>query len=324
MLAKSIIYEWRESDPVFANESYLSSLSNRYGWIAGYINNEIVFLIAFTIRNKFGFRIAKMQMAPFSFGVVVSQESEKEFLNQCIKKLSELQVDFCEEPPPHAVFRVYPDSSIYAPFGSYIVDLERKTELQLWSDLNSKHRNVILNARKKGVEIRIGDSKDYFTVYCMLVETMKRSNLPFISNGAFMKLIDSLGDNVVIFVAYFQSEPIGCGVFPYSKHSAYYQYGGSVSSPVLGAMNLLHWEAIKYFKCRNVKRYDFVGARLQPKLGSKLEGIQRFKRRFGATMEIGFLWKIPITYKYYLYVLLIKIKNFGFKDIIDQEKKREN
>ena len=88
-------------------------------------------------------------------------------------------------------------------------------------------------------------------------------------------------------------------------------------------MNLLHWEAIKYFKEKGIKRYDFVGARISPEKGSKLEGIQRFKSRFGPTLKRGYLWKKNINpLKTNLYNFLVLIKTLNCKgDVVDQERK---
>jgi lipid II:glycine glycyltransferase (peptidoglycan interpeptide bridge formation enzyme) len=49
----------------------------------------------------------------------------------------------------------------------------------------------------------------------------------------------------------------------------------------LGSSNLLQWEIIKKLKSLGVREYDFVGGRVEVPKGSKLEGIQRFKQRFG-------------------------------------------
>ena len=77
-------------------------------------------------------------------------------------------------------------------------------------------------------------------------------------------------------------------------------------------------------KKRGVKWYDFVGARINPIPGSKQEGIQRFKSRFGGELKIGYLWKYSISpLKVRLYQTYIKLKNSRShsytKDIIDQE-----
>jgi hypothetical protein len=64
---------------------------------------------------------------------------------------------------------------------------------------------------------------------------------------------------------------------------------------------------------------------VEPQPGSKLEGIQRFKKHFGGEFVSGYLWKLPISHaKYLFYNLLIRVEFIsGMKkyegDIIDQE-----
>jgi lipid II:glycine glycyltransferase (peptidoglycan interpeptide bridge formation enzyme) len=134
-------------------------------------------------------------------------------------------------------------------------------------------------------------------------------------------LINSLGSNVEIFRAYSDNVLQGCAIIPYSEYAAFYLFGGSIADPVLGSMNLLHWIALLHFKDKGVKVYDFVGARIKPQAGSKLEGIQRFKERFGSTLSQGFLWKYPYNRPmYHLYRVLMKIRLKRLHlDIIDQE-----
>jgi len=108
---------------------------------------------------------------------------------------------------------------------------------------------------------------------------------------------------------------------PFSQFAAYYFYGGSAPNAFLGSLNLLHWRAIKYFKSLGVKYYDFVGARINPK--KELEGIQRFKSRFGGEFKKGYLWKYPLNkWKYGLYKPLFYLKNRRKGDIIDEEKNK--
>lgn len=318
MEVKFLDYQWRDADPIYCSSSYLQSFNGQYGWIAGYIGGNLRLVIPYTIKKKLIFKLATFHSAPVLITEQVTENEEKNFLNGCVRLLGKIGVDFCTQPPPHAVFRTCPDNAIAVPFGSYIIDLFRSEE-DLWSGVHPKHRNVILNAKKKGVEIRFGTNQDILSVYEMLVQTMSRSSMSFVSRDTFLNMINSLAENIEVVVAYHDAKPIGCGVFPFSKYSAYYQFGGSVDSPVLGAMNLLHWEAMKHFKSTGIGLYDFVGARIEPKPGSKLEGIQRFKRRFGSTMHTGYLWKMPLTNKYYIYNFLRRLKSGNMTDIIDQE-----
>lgn len=321
---KEINYEWGEEDPIFSSEPYLRLHSNEYGWFGGFEHGKLRLVIAYVIKKKYIFRYAQIQTEIINVAGDVSEALEKSFLNGVVANFKRMGVDFCVQPPTYTVFRTCPDNAISARFGSYYVSLE-KSEEDLWSGIHQKHRNVIRNAQKRNVEIRFGRADDTVTAYQLLLQTMRRSNMPFMDRGMFDRMISSLDKNVLVAVAYLNDLPQGCAVIPFSKYGAYYLYGGSIDVPVLGAMNLLHWEVIKYFKERGVVLYDFVGARISPEPGSKLEGIQRFKSRFGASMRTGYLWKMPISYKYPLFSLMLKLKSSGHGDIIDQERRgKEN
>lgn len=316
-----INFEWDEIYPIYFKKSYLCNISGEYGWMAGYIDNELLLIIPYVINRKYIFKFATLQSAPIFIKDSCMDKNEKDFLNGCIQKLASMGVDYIAQSPAHAIFRSYPSNSSAIKFGSYILNINQPEDF-LWKKFHSKHRNVILNAINKGVQIQIGSREDLFTVHDILVETMGRSKILFMKFVEFKKIIESFGENILIFLAYYQGKPIGCGIFPYSKYSSYYQYGGSMTGVPLGTMNLLHWEAIKYFKTIGVERYDFVGARLFPEPGSKYEGIQRFKERFGSQLEVGYLWKMPLSHKYLIYRLLKKIQISKSLDIIDQEMAR--
>jgi lipid II:glycine glycyltransferase (peptidoglycan interpeptide bridge formation enzyme) len=191
-------------------------------------------------------------------------------------------------------------------------------EEKLWSNLHSKHRNVIRNAIKKGVEIRSG--MQYLdAAYELVRNTLKRSDLEFMSYKALTGYVDSLKDNVKILIADFQGTVQGCAVIPFSDHSAYYVYGGSIPQPVTGAMNLLHWEAIRQLRELGVRRYDFVGVRISPEKGSKQDGLMMFKERFGGQLFQGYMWKYSLRpLQYAVYSLAVRLLRGG--DIVDAER----
>jgi lipid II:glycine glycyltransferase (peptidoglycan interpeptide bridge formation enzyme) len=86
-------------------------------------------------------------------------------------------------------------------------------------------------------------------------------------------------------------------------------------------MNLLTWEAMRSFRAEGVKRYDFVGTRINPEPGSKQEGLKMFKERFGGDLMQGYMWKCSIApFKYLAYNLASRLLRGG--DIVDQERNR--
>ena len=127
------------------------------------------------------------------------------------------------------------------------------------------------------------------------------------------------------YVAFKDDVPQGCAVLPYNKLGVYYLYGGSIQKPFTGSLNLMHYTAMLDFKSIGVLQYDFMGARLNVSPGSRLEGIQRFKKRFGGKLRTGFLWKYEFRpYKvksiYFIQKFIYCLQNKKYVgDAIDQE-----
>jgi lipid II:glycine glycyltransferase (peptidoglycan interpeptide bridge formation enzyme) len=169
-------------------------------------------------------------------------------------------------------------------------------------------------------DVLIRNGMEYLKpAYELVRDTFKRSNLGFMDYEAFERYVLSLNENVKIFVAEYQGTVQGCVVVPFSTYRAYYVYGGSIPEPHTGATNLIHWEAIRFFRGLGVKSYDFVGVRIDPKKESKQEGLMMYKARFGGRLVQGYMWKYSINpVKYAVYSLAVRILRSG--DIVDQER----
>jgi lipid II:glycine glycyltransferase (peptidoglycan interpeptide bridge formation enzyme) len=77
---------------------------------------------------------------------------------------------------------------------------------------------------------------------------------------------------------------------------------------------------MKLMKARGVRRYDFVGVRLN-NTNPALEGIFRFKKGFGGDLKAGYLWKTdldPERSKLYDSLMKVKLRGKKVADIIDQ------
>ena len=60
-----------------------------------------------------------------------------------------------------------------------------------------------------------------------------------------------------------------------------------------------------------VKKYDFMGARLNVEKGSKYESIQKFKQRFGCELKKGVHWEAQFNpLKYYSFKSLKWCKDY--------------
>jgi hypothetical protein len=321
----------RESLPFVFLQGYASFLDQVRGgeWRLFASNDGHVLMPARIFKSRF-MKLVQILHAPLEQGVRLTKEHEKEFLDEWIRYIDmEGIADRVVQPPTHVTFKVEPEQTISCGFGSYYLALDEKSESDLFAGMHGKHRNVIRNAEKKGVEIKFG-SGELTNFYKLYQNTMKKAGMFCEPLSYFEKLRDCMTEkNLLCGVAYFNNEPQGALVMPFSEFGAYYVYGASSEKiQVNGAMNFLHWLAILYMKEQSVKRYDFVGARLSNVAGTKLGGIQQFKERFGAGLEKGVLWKKDIRiWKCKIYDLLIAlsflIKGISLKgDIIDQELKK--
>jgi hypothetical protein len=320
--AKRIDIEWNADLSIYASEKYLKLVGEEYGWLGGHDEaGTLRCILPYTIVHKPLIRMVRFRVETIPIGKELAVEEEKAFLNSAVDYFRSIGADMIIPATTNTIFRTYPDGADAAPYGSYVIDLTQPEET-LWANLHSKHRNVVRNATKKGVEVRSG--MEYLkTAHELVRDTLKRSDMGFISYEELENLAKGLGDHFQVFVAIHEGVVQGCAMYPVSSYGAYYLYGGSIPHPLSGAMNLLQWEAIRAFQKAGVKRYDFVGVRINPEKGSKAEGLASFKERFGGQLVQGYMWKYPIKQlKYTVYAQAVQKLRGG--DIVDQERHKLN
>jgi hypothetical protein len=319
---------WDSSLSIFSSEPFLRSVSPQYGWVGGLDNSgTLKCVLPYCLINKSIFRLIRFPVATIAIDGQLTIEEEHQFLNNAVKYFRGIGPDLIIPATFSTIFRTYPDGAATAPYGSCILSLDQSEE-SLWANLHQKHRNVIRSAGKKGVLVKSG-MEHLETAYRLTTESFRRSAAGMIGKvrlgsrmdfGHFRREVDAFGSNVKVFVAEYEGIVQSAAVIPFSMYSAYYMHGGSIHNPVTGASNLLHWAAIREFCSLGVSRYDFFGVRANPHAGSKLEGIRKFKERFGGKVEIGYMWKMPFhRAKALLYEVATLIRSGG--DVVHQERR---
>jgi lipid II:glycine glycyltransferase (peptidoglycan interpeptide bridge formation enzyme) len=194
-------------------------------------------------------------------------------------------------------------------------------EETLWKNMHSKHRNSIRRADKGNVKIKFGSRELLYDYLILDYDTWERSDKKGNSIEYYENIFNYLADNAVVVIGYKDSVPQGGAIFIFNKEGAYYMYGASKNNPEPGTMNLLHWKAMLYMKDRGVKKYNFVGCRINVDEGSKYQGIQRFKEHFGGDLQMGYMFKVVINKTMYsLFQKSIQTVNkTKYNDAIDQE-----
>lgn len=308
--------------PAIAIPEYLESQGDDYGYFV--LDNTMV--LPFILQIRLGVRTVILSSPIINSRSV---EDETNFINQLVVFIKEKRYCDILKCSNAAIFDHAPKDSIYCRFGTYIVDLSL-TEEELFKKVHSKHRNVIRKAEKDGIIIE--ESANFFHDCVSLIQsTLARQNMIVPEQSSYHYLL-SLGKYAEYWIAKdCEGNLQGCAILLWTPNSnCYYLYGGSAHCAHNGAMSLLMWRAMLSMKERGVNFFDFFGARVRPLPGSKQEGIQRFKSRFGATMRTGYIFKIPINpVKYYFLNLSLKIYSFlKYRrqypgDMIDQEIKNK-
>lgn len=276
--------------------------------------------------------IKKFKTIQFHFSPVnasgerANTKEESEFCEEFINYIQKNKIAHrIVQPVTHCLFTGYPSDSIKVPFGSYRIDLS-KTENELLKNMQARYRTSINQTSGLQVEIKFGIA-ELEKFQNLHEETMKRTVNFFESFSTLKSELENLPENALLATIYIDGVLQGGLYLLYSEYCAFYMHGASSkNTSAQGAIRYLHYRMVCEMKNKGVKYYDFVGARLSDVSGTKYEGIQDFKRRFGSELIKGYLWKKDINPKIASsYDLLLKIKcklnRTSFpKDIIDQEK----
>lgn len=319
MRVRPIDISWRPDLPIFANEAFLKAVSDEYGWLGGFADSgELRCVLPYTIIRKAIFRMARFRVETIPLAIDFDIGEEKIFLNGAIEYFKSIRADMVIPATTNTIFRTYPDGAEAAPYGTYIIDLTLPEET-LWKNIDRIMRQNIKSASKAGIIVRDAVGAELDEAYLLIRETFKRSDLPFMSQDSFRLFLSGLGEYGKTLTADYQGVAQSFGVFAFSNFRAYAIYAGNSASQHQGANKLLYWEAIRLFRSLGIRSYDFVGARINPEKGSKQEALGLFKKRFGATLKQGYMWKYPLhPLKYRLYGLAARLRSGG--DIVDTEK----
>lgn len=277
------------------------------------------YAIPITITRKIFFKYCSLLSEPITYSN--GEESLRVFLDDLCMYLKGKGVQIITSTPAYTSFKDYPSNSKRIPFGNYVVDLSLSEE-DLFLKVHSKHRNSIRKAKKDGVEISYGITNDLLNDFCKLDElTWKRSNANSYGINYYKLIIDTIPTNSLIFVAYYNNTPQSAALIYYDKNMGYYMYGANANSPHPGSGNYLQWEIMLYLKKNGVKKYSFVGCRINEDETSKYHDIQRFKERFGGELIKSYLFKSylrPFMNKLMIVAMKLLRKSVGI-DAIDEE-----
>lgn len=303
--------------PIVAKASYLATKSKEFGWFV-----SPLFILPFYLDKRSIFKRLVFSGDLFPLTEENSIDAQRQFLNEMVKLCHHQKLcDFISKAQSNVLFSTFPDQSIHVPWGTHEVLLDKNDE-ELLASFHNHHKKVIRRAVKEGVTVTI--THDPLIIYENIKETLVRQQLPYYPSLDYLKSLQSnCPDNIRFYVSKLNDEIQGCAVIVFDSARAYAMYAGSIPKPSSGSLNLMHFTIMAEMRDLGIPVYDFTGARINVKEGSKYEGIQTFKTRFGANLREGYAFRVVINpIKYFLFNLSAKLylaaKGQKYKDPIDQ------
>ncbi len=165
---------------------------------------------------------------------------------------------------------------------NFLVELTQPHET-VWGRLTSDCRRRIKSNQKKGMEIRdITAAEGVDILYDLLSLTFERAQIPLADKSLFTGALEILkGYNQVrIFVALHNGEPVGADISLAYRERVFAWYGGADRHAGLYPMESLNWNGIEWAQRQGYTLYDFGGAGWP----HKPYGVRDFKAKFGGRL----------------------------------------
>ncbi len=182
--------------------------------------------------------------------------------------------------------------------------LEGKDEDSVFEGFPAKTRYGIRTALRKGVQLRqfYGDEAipekvlDDFTTLNEITGQRDR----FLPRGKeyFRRILNAFGRDTVLYMAYWEGQPIAGTIGMYTGGKAWYLYGASGNAHRDAMPNyLLQWEMIRHAISTGCRFYDLRGVPGNPREDDPLFGLYRFKKRFADSEPIQFTGLFTRAYR---------------------------
>lgn len=164
-----------------------------------------------------------------------------------------------------------------------VLDLT-KSEDQILMEMRKTTRNLIRRAQKIDIKVKHTEDIDLFDDFKKIyLDTVKRQGWTAYSIEYIEKeyeMFRKVG-KAHMFVSYYEDKPISSSIFIVHNDQVIYHFSGSLTEyRKIPSSYLLHWEAIRFFKEKGLKIYNFWG--VCPKNSKKHPwyGLSLFKRGF--------------------------------------------
>lgn len=199
-------------------------------------------------------------------------------------------------------FRPVRTRKLCQPRAVFRLDLQGKTQEDLLKGFSAKHRYNLRVAQRRGVEIHRAGREGIPIFSALMEQTARRDRFLPRPEGYFASLMEQFGEDIRLYLAYYQGKPIAGTMALGFGNKVWYLYGASGNAHRDTMPNyLLQWTMILWALERNADWYDFRGVSGNQGASERLEGLYRFKKGFGGTLtEFVGEWDLvvqPVGYR---------------------------
>jgi len=241
-----------------------------------------------------GNRMASLPFSDHCEPLVASNE-EFDFLLNCLKaEMEHRDWTYLEVRPISGEFEMRGSAAGFCPVKSYYIhQLDLRPPLK--EIFRSLHKDSaqrrIQRAQRSGVAFKSGRSTEMLTdFYNLLLLTRRRHHLPPQPHVWFRNLVDCMGKELDIRLAYKGDLPIGAMITLRFRNTIYYKYGCSDARfHNLGAMSGLLWTTIDEAKAAGCETLDLGRSDCQNK------GLIAFKDHWTRDQSMLVYWRYPAS-----------------------------
>lgn len=172
------------------------------------------------------------------------------------------------------------------PRSVFRIDLQGRTEEQIFGAFHKKLRYNIRLARRHGVTVTEGGREDLEILPDLMETTARRDGFTARGREYYRRLWDALGpEHLTLLLARADGKPLAAGLFVHMCGKTWYLYGASSDEHRnLMPCHLMQWEAIRRAMGRGDTLYDLRGFLEITDERNPRGGLYRFKRQFGGEL----------------------------------------
>ena len=156
----------------------------------------------------------------------------------------------------------------------------------IWSNLDSKNRNMIRKARKSGITIQCVPIEDYEDFVPFYNETMVKDSADdyYFLDNEYFESQKKLNNNSCVFYAVLDGKPISGAIFYYNSQFMHYHLAGTHTEfRRFAPNNLLLYEAACWASEKGIKKLHLGGGIVAD------DNLFRFKKQFNKNGRLPFV-----------------------------------